>query len=154
MTQNYKKLQFLLHSISHKAYIIYDCDFWYTCIKWWHLQMLFSFLQNFDFLVGEEVMGDRRAKNGLKWQNILSLTPYLRNRTSYHCSFRGTYVKWLYLQQFFRFFKILIFGDFRGAGVICHTIYQYLKNYITSSFLLHRCKIMLSPGVFLYFSTL
>ena len=117
MTQNYKKLQFLLHSISHKAYIIYDCDFWYTCIKWWHLQMLFSFLQNFDFLGGEEVMGDRRAKNGLKWQNILSLTPYLRNRTSYHCSFRGTYVKWLYLQQFFRFFKILIFGDFRGAGV-------------------------------------
>ena len=100
--------------IKHTSYMIVIFG---TRVKWWHLQMLFSFLQNFDFLGGEEVMGDRRAKNGLKWQNILSLTPYLRNRTSYHCSFRGTYVKWLYLQQFFRFFKILIFRDFRGAGV-------------------------------------
>ena len=28
----------------------YDCDFWYTLVKWWHLLMLFSFFQNFVFL--------------------------------------------------------------------------------------------------------
>ena len=29
-----------------------SCDhyFWYTCVKWWHLQTFFSFLKNFDFL--------------------------------------------------------------------------------------------------------
>ena len=26
-----------------------DHDFWYTCIKWWYLQQLFSFFQNSDF---------------------------------------------------------------------------------------------------------
>ena len=27
--------------------IYHDCDFWFTCLKWWHLQMLFSlYLRN------------------------------------------------------------------------------------------------------------
>ena len=26
-----------------QIFIFIDSDFWYTCVKWWHLQMLFSF---------------------------------------------------------------------------------------------------------------
>ena len=33
-----------------RKHIPYDCDFWYTDIKWWHLHMIFSFYQNGDFL--------------------------------------------------------------------------------------------------------
>ena len=25
--------------------ISYDCDFWYTCVKWWYLQQIFSFFK-------------------------------------------------------------------------------------------------------------
>ena len=28
----------------------YDCYLWYTCVKWYCLQVVFSFFQNFDFL--------------------------------------------------------------------------------------------------------
>ena len=42
------------------------------------------------------------------------ICPYLRNRISYDCDFWCTCVKWWYLQQIFSFFKILIFGVFRG----------------------------------------
>ena len=27
----------------------YDCGFWYTCVKWWYLQQIFSFFQKPDF---------------------------------------------------------------------------------------------------------
>ena len=27
----------------------YDCDFWYTCVEWWHLQQSFSFFRKSDF---------------------------------------------------------------------------------------------------------
>ena len=27
-----------------------DCVFWCTRVKWWHLLVIFSFFQNFDFL--------------------------------------------------------------------------------------------------------
>ena len=28
---------------------LYDCGFWYTCIKWWYLHQIFSFFQKSDF---------------------------------------------------------------------------------------------------------
>ena len=34
-----------------RNHISYDCDLWYTCVKWWYLQHFFSFFQNFDFWV-------------------------------------------------------------------------------------------------------
>ena len=56
---------------------------------------------------------------GKKWlimttKFCLCLTLCLRNCTSYDCDFWYTCVKW-YLQQFFWFFKILIFGFFMGV---------------------------------------
>ena len=40
--------------------------------------------------------------------------PYLKNLTLYDCDFWCTCVKWWYLQKFFSFSKILIFGVFKG----------------------------------------
>ena len=52
--------------------IAYDHDFWYTCVKWWYIHVLFFFsiFQNFDFA---GCYGGKRAKNGPKWQSILSV---------------------------------------------------------------------------------
>ena len=41
------------------------------------------------------------AATGVKGQKIMSLTPYLRNCTSYDYGFWYTCVKWSYLRQFF-----------------------------------------------------
>ena len=42
MAQNYKKF-YLYHSYLRK-HITYDCNTLYTCVKWWHLQVLFSLI--------------------------------------------------------------------------------------------------------------
>ena len=46
MTQNDKK--FCLTSYLSNC-TSYECDFWYTCVKWWYLQQFVSFCQNSDF---------------------------------------------------------------------------------------------------------
>ena len=82
---------------------LYDCTFCCTNSKWWHLQMLFSFFQNFSFLGSKgavEVV--QRAKNGPKWQkNSVFISQEL-----YHI--------WLW-------------------------------------FLVHMCKMMISPAIFFVF---
>ena len=50
-----------------------DCVFCYTSLKW-HLEILFSFLPNFGFL-GCWGEGVKKAKNGLKWQNVQQKMP-------------------------------------------------------------------------------
>ena len=52
----------LSHSISQEAYIN-DCDFWYTCVKWWNLQLLFSFFKILIFWVVKRVKGQEMAQN-------------------------------------------------------------------------------------------
>ena len=64
-------------------------DFWYTCVKWWHLQVLLSF---FCLL------------------HSVSQELYL----IYDCGFWYTCVKWWYLQQLFSFLKNANFWVFRG----------------------------------------
>ena len=64
-------------------------DFWYTCVKWWHLQVLLSF-----FCLSHSV----------------SQELYL----IYDCGFWYTCVKWWYLQQLFSFLKNANFWVFRG----------------------------------------
>ena len=57
--------------------IAYDHDFWYTCVKWWHLQTHFSFFCNFYFL-GK--LGGKRVKNknSPKWRiTITSVTRHI-----------------------------------------------------------------------------
>ena len=71
--------------IRHAPYLrnnaAYDHDFWYTIVKWWYLQVVFSFFQNFDFLGCE---GGKRAENGPKWEkNSVCVAPYLKQHASY-----------------------------------------------------------------------
>ena len=71
----------------------YDCQFWYTFVKWWYLQM---------------------AQND---KNSVCLTQYIRNCTSYDCGFWYRCVKWWYLQQVFSFFSKFWFFGFLEGGV-------------------------------------
>ena len=61
----------------------YDCDFWYTCVKWWYLQQIFSFFKILIFAV----LGGKRAKNDLKLPISVCFALYLRNCRSYHQDF-------------------------------------------------------------------
>ena len=94
----------------------YDCVFCCTSLKWWHLQMLFSFFQNFGFLSCYNEMGwgggGWKGKELSKMTKQICLTLYLRNCTSYDCGFWYTCVKWWYLQQFFFIFSEVWFFRF------------------------------------------
>ena len=94
--------------------------FWYTCVKWWYLQFVFSFFffWHFDFL---GCRGGKKAKNGPKWQqkklkmknnNYMCHVSYLRNSIAYDQDFLYTCVKWWYLQVFFS-----SLGCYGGWGV-------------------------------------
>ena len=105
------------NSIRHGPYIMnsitYDHDFWWTCVKWWYLQALFSLFWNFYFL-GK--LGGKWAKSSPKWKiTIIHLS---------HAISQEQYSVWLWFLIhlckmiiapgiFFHFFKILIFWVFR-----------------------------------------
>ena len=95
---------------------------------------------------------------------IVCHVQYLRNSISYDHEFWHTCVKWWYLQAFF-FFFIYIFGFSWLLGrekgkkwpqmtkkfCLLHFISQ--KPYIIwLSFMVHLCKMMMSPEVFFNFS--
>ena len=129
------------HTLYFRNHISYDVDLWYTCI---HKRIISPgifciFLFSKFWFLGSLGWGEggKKAKNGSKWQkNCVCLMPYLRNHTLYDCDFWYTCVKWWYLQQIFSFFKILIFGVFRGnkrakndlklAISVCYAL--YLRN--------------------------
>ena len=92
------KWEEMLCSMFQEPYII-QFHSWYTYVKW-HLQMLFSFIKNFDFL---DSRGVKMAKNGPKWEKILCRTLYLRNHKSYYFHLWYSHVKWWYLQGFSSF---------------------------------------------------
>ena len=115
----------------------YDCDFWYTFVKWWHLQVVFSFFQNFDFL---GCYGGKKAKNALKWQKILS-----------HSVSQQSYIIWLWFLVhmckmvispafsfffFCHFFKILffqVFNGLEGQKMIQNYQFQFVMLYISGT---------------------
>ena len=52
----------------------YDCDFWYIYVKWWHLQMIFSFFQN----LVRGLNGKKMAQNDKNClSHSVSQEPYL-----------------------------------------------------------------------------
>ena len=62
------------NSVCYASYLrnhtLYDYHLWYTFVKW-YLQAFLLFFQNFYFL---GCYGVKNAKNGPKWQKILSVT--------------------------------------------------------------------------------
>ena len=98
-------------------------------------------------------------------KTIVCYVPYLRNHTSYDCSFWYTCVKWYYLQGvFFHFFKILIFCVVRGVKgqKMVQNGKQFCPSRLISqepyiiwlSFSVHCYKMMISSGVSFIFSKL
>ena len=80
--------------------------------------------------------------------------PYLRNSIAYDHDFWYTCVKWWYLQVvFFQFFKILISWVVRGIKELkgVQNDKKFCLSLIWLSFMVHLCKIIISPGVFFIF---
>ena len=124
MTKNY-----ICHTPYLRKHTPYDRDFWDTYVKWWHLQMLISFFKKKVVMV---VKGQRMTQNDKKFC-FLSLTLYLKNRTLYDFGFWYTSVK-SYLQQFFHFFKILIFlvcKRVKGQKITHNYQFQSVTSYIS-----------------------
>ena len=108
MTKNYVWCTSYLRN-----HISYDCHLWYLCKMMISPGVFFSCFENFDSLGcwGQEV------KKGKKWskmrKNSVCRAWYFRNHRSYDHHLCYTKVKWLYLEVFFYFFKILIFWVIR-----------------------------------------
>ena len=128
----------------------------------WNNDICRLFFHFFKILIFWVVMGGKRAKTRLKWQNnLLYHSPYLSNRTSYDHHLWYTSVKGWYLQAFFHFSKILIFQVVSGVKgqkmaqndkkfCLSHFILQ--EPYIIwLSFMVHLCKMMISPGLLSFF---
>ena len=93
----------------------------------------------------------------MKNNNYIRHMPYLRNSIAYDHGFWYTCVKWWYLQVFF----LLIFSFFWLLGQkiaqddkkICLFYWISQEPYIIwLSFMVHKCKMIISPGFFLFFS--
>ena len=91
----------------------YDCVFCCTSLKWWHLQMLFSFFQNLIFWV-VRWEGVKRAKMAQN-HKIFCLTLYLRNCTSYDHGF--WYTCEMISPAIFFIFSSLIFQVFQSSSI-------------------------------------
>ena len=85
----------------------YDCDFWYTLVKWWYLQQISSF---FKVLIFWSFYGGKKAKCDLKLPISVCFALYIRNCRSCHQDFDdGIYrcFSWFYflLAHFNSFFN-------------------------------------------------
>ena len=99
---------------------------------------IYLFIYLFFFLGGGE-KGKKYPK--MKNNNYISHVPYLKNSIAYGHSFWYNCVKWWYLQGLFIFKKIFIFSFFVSQEL-------YL---IWLWFLVHMCKMMISPAFFFFF---
>ena len=120
--------------------------------------MFFSFYQNCDF---SGCKGSKSAKNGLKSEKILSVILHISGtHTSYdfHLCIYGTNDN-ISRSFFFHFIKILILRVFRERGgskgkkiihkKLCPLHLVSKEPYIIwLSFVVHKCKLMNSPGFF------
>ena len=103
-----------LTGLYFRNHISYDLHLWYICFYKRIISpgIFFIFFKALIFkIIRGEVKGQKMVQSD---KNFVCLTPDLRNCTSYDCDFWCTCVKWWYLQQIFSFFKILLFGAFRG----------------------------------------
>ena len=121
--------------------------------------MFFYSFSKFWFFGG--VSGGKRQKIDMTKNDkklCLGQAPYLRNHTSCDCYL------W-YLQGFFHFFKCLIFWGVRGRGGSKRTknVSKWEKNCLSHSisqepyiiwlsFVVHKCKMITSPGFLFIFS--
>ena len=120
MTKNY-----VCHTPYLSKHTSFDYVFCCTSLKWWHLQILFSFFQNFGFLRGAK-MTLNDTKN--------CVTLYLRGCTP-DCGFWYTFLRWWYIQYFF-----FIFSKFWFLG-FSKFINNAKRKFWGVPYLIHRCVI-------------
>ena len=121
--------------------------------------VFFSFSKCWFFWVVRGVKVQKTVQNDKK--SFVHHTSYLRNHTSYDCHLQYTYVKW-YLQAFFSFFQNFDFFGYKGGkkgknSLKWQKILSVALNIsepciIWSLFMLHMCKMIISPIVFYIFS--
>ena len=141
--------------ISQEPYII-----WLSFMVHLHKMIspgLFSFYQNFEFL---GCSGGKRAKNGPKWQKIMSVALHIWGTVHhmtviYVCKMMISLGVFSYLFIFFQFWFSGSIGYPKGHKMVqndkklclLHSISQ--KQYIIwLSFMVQMCKLTISPGVF------
>ena len=106
------------------------------------------FLHYFKILIFWVVSGVKGQKVPQNDKNFCHLMQYLRIHTLNDCDFWYTGVKWWYLQQFFSFFKTLIFLVRGIKGQKMTQNYQFQSDRLYTSGTVDH--IIISPGVFLY----
>ena len=98
----------------------------------------------------------------MKNNSYICHAPYIRNSVAYDHDFWYTCVNWGYFQVLFSFFKNFNFLGFQGSKR-AKTVQNDKKFYpscfishqrfiIWLSFMVHLCKMIISPGVFFIFS--
>ena len=103
-------------------------NFLYTYVKWWYLQVSFSFFQDFDFF---GLLGIEKGKRWSKMaKHSVHCTPYLRNHTSWQ-SFVVQMCKMVISPGVFFYVEILIFQVVKGL------IGQKMAQNVENFYLLH-----------------
>ena len=91
-----------------------DHNFWHTYVKWWYIQVFFSFFfLIFIFQAVKGLKGQKMTK--MKNNNYICHALCLRNSLAYDHDFWCTCVKWWYLQVFFSFFFNFDFSSCFGG---------------------------------------
>ena len=122
---------------------------------------IFFFIHIFIFWAARRVKGQIVAKDDKKKKSVCCIW-YLSNHISYDCHLWYTCVNNI-SRSFFHLFKILIFWIVsrvkgqkiaqnykKNSVMICSA--WYIKNHTSwLPSLVHKCKIILSPGIFLFF---
>ena len=70
------KNNYILYMPYLRNSIAYDHDFWYTCVKWWYLQVLF-FIYFFYIFIFWTVKGQKMAQDDKKILQLMSQEPYI-----------------------------------------------------------------------------
>ena len=74
-----KNNNYICHTPCFRNSIAYDHDFWYTCIKWWYLQVFFQFFKILIFRAVRVVKEQKMAQNDKKVCLLHSISeePYI-----------------------------------------------------------------------------
>ena len=97
---------YIRHTPYFRNSIAYDHDFWYTCLKWWYLQVFLALFEIFIFLAVRGKKGKKLPK--MKNINYIQHAPYLKNSIAYDHDFWYSWVKWWHLEVFFHCFEIFM----------------------------------------------
>ena len=146
-----KNDSYICHALYLRNSIACDHVFWYICVKWWFLQVFFSFCQKLDFLGCYLGKRAKMAQNDKKFclSRFISQKPYIMQ-----LSFIVHLCKMIISRHFFFFFqkiakvqKIVQNSEKKFSLLFSVSQEPYILWF---SFMVHKCK-MNFKGIFLFF---